>query len=108
MKTCIRWVLILGTLLWLAAPTHSQSLGNAGTVEGSVVDQSSAAIAKAEVKIHNAVSGYSQTVLSGPDGAFQLVNVPPSQYHVEIKASGFSVFSQEVTIRNSLPVRRLK
>jgi hypothetical protein len=104
-KTWIRLALISSALVWLAAPTRSQSLGNAGTVEGSVVDQSGAAIAKAELKIHNAVSGYSQTVLSGPDGAFQLVNIPPSQYHLEIKASGFSVFPQEVTIRNSLPVQ---
>jgi hypothetical protein len=91
--------------LWLAAPARSQSLGNAGTIGGSVADPSGAAIPKAEVNIHNAVSGYSQSVLSGPDGAFQLVNIPPSQYHLEINASGFSVFSQEVTIRNSLPVQ---
>jgi hypothetical protein len=104
-KTCIRWALIFSALLWLAAPTRSQSLGNAGTIEGSVIDQSGAAIAKAEINIHNTVSGYSQFVVTGPDGAFQLVNIPPSQYHLEVKASGFGVFSQEVTIRNSLPVQ---
>jgi hypothetical protein len=104
-KTCIRWAIIFVALLWLAAPTRSQSLGNAGTIEGSVVDQSGAAIAKAEVNIHNAVSGYSQSVLSGPDGTFQLVNIPPNQYHLEVKAPGFTMFSQEVTIRNSLPVQ---
>jgi hypothetical protein len=104
-KTCIRWALIFGALLWLAAPARSQSLGNAGTIEGSVVDQSGAAIGKAEVNLHNTVSGYSQSVLSGPDGAFKLVNIPPSQYHLEIKALRLGVFSQEVTIRNSLPVQ---
>jgi len=104
-KTCIRWTFIFGAILCLAAPTHTQSLGNAGTVEGSVVDQSGAAVTKAEVSIHNTVSGYSQSVLSRGDGTFQLVNIPPSQYHFEIKAQAFSVFSQEITIRNSLPVQ---
>ena len=104
MKNYIRWALIISTQFWFAAPARSQSLGNAGTVEGSVADQSGAAIAKAQVNIHNAVSGYSQSVLSRPDGTFQLLNIPPSQYHLEISASGFNAFSQEVTIRNSLPV----
>ena len=42
----------LSAILFLAAPTRSQSLGNAGTVEGFVADPSGAAIAKAEVNIH--------------------------------------------------------
>ena len=105
MKTCIRWAFILNALFWVATPTRSQSLGNAGTIEGSILDQSGAAISKAEVSIHNAVSGYSQSVVTGPEGAFQLVNIPPGPYHLEVKASGFSVLSQEVTIRNSLPVQ---
>jgi hypothetical protein len=88
-RTCIRWTFICSAILWLATPTHSQSLGSAGTVEGSVVDQSRAAVAKAEVNIYNAVSGYSQLVLSGPDGAFQLLNIRPDQYHLEIKALAF-------------------
>jgi hypothetical protein len=29
-KTCIRWAFILSAPFWLAAPTRSQSLGNAG------------------------------------------------------------------------------
>jgi hypothetical protein len=97
-KTCIRWTFILSAILCLAAPTRSQSLGNAGTVEGFVLDPSGAAIAKAEINIHNNVSGYSQSAIAGADGAFQLVNIPPNQYHLEINAPGFSAFSQEVRI----------
>ncbi|HWZ30714.1 MAG TPA: TonB-dependent receptor [Bryobacteraceae bacterium] len=105
MRTCIRFALVFGASLWLAAPTRSQSLGNTGTVEGSIFDPSGAAVAKADVNLHNPVSGYSQSAISGPDGGFQLSNIPPGQYHLEIKAEGFSAFSQEVTIRNSLAVQ---
>jgi len=82
-----------------------QSLGNAGTIEGTVLDQSSAAVAKAEVSVHNIVTGYSQTALSGTDGTFRLVNLPPNPYHLEIRASGFAVLSQEVEIRSAVPVQ---
>ena len=37
-------------------------------------------------------------------GAFRLVNIPPDPYHLEIKAANFAVFSQDVAIRNALPV----
>jgi hypothetical protein len=41
--------------------SFGQSLGNAGTVEGMVVDPSGSAVPKATITFRNAVSGYSQT-----------------------------------------------
>jgi hypothetical protein len=88
--------------------THSafaQSLGNAGTIEGTVLDPSSSAVTKAEVTIHNTITGYRQSTTSGPDGSFRLVNIPPNPYHLQINASGFASFSQDVDIRNAIPVQ---
>jgi len=82
-----------------------QSLGNAGTIEGVVLDPSGAAVARAVVSIHNPLSDYRQSTTTASDGSFRLVNIPPNQYHLEVRASGFAVFSQDVTIRNSLPVQ---
>jgi len=82
----------------------AQSLGNAGTIDGIVLDPSGAAIPKAEVLIHNAVTGYNQTTISGPDGSFHLTNVPLNPYHVEIRAAGFAPFSQNVDIKNAIPI----
>jgi hypothetical protein len=82
-----------------------QSLGNAGTINGTVIDPSGGVVAKAEVSVRNVVTGYTQSVVSGPDGSFRLVNLPPNPYHLEVKASGFSVFSQDVDIRNAIPVQ---
>jgi hypothetical protein len=86
-------------------PAFGQSLGNAGTIEGTVVDQSGAAIPKAEVRLTNAVSGYNQTTTTKTDGSFRLTNIPPNPYRLEVNAAGFDLSSQEVDIRNAVPIQ---
>jgi len=103
--------LVSATFVYLALFTSvaglisGQSLGNAGTIEGTVIDPSGAVVAKAQVSVHNAVTGYKQSVESGTDGTFRLGNLPPNPYHLEVKAAGFGVFSQDVDIRNAIPVQ---
>jgi len=94
-------------LVSLGTVSHvfAQSLGNAGTVEGTVVDPSGSAVPKAVVRVHNVLTNYQQSTTTGNDGAFRLSNIPPNPYHLEITASGFEVFAEDVTIRNSLPVQ---
>src|SRR5690242_21360293 len=99
--------LILG-FLWIilaALPSSAQSLGNAGTIEGTVVDPSGAVVVGADVTLHNRVTGYTQSVKSASDGSFKLLNIPPNPYHLEVKASGFSDYSQDVSIRSSVPIQ---
>jgi hypothetical protein len=84
---------------------HAQSLGNAGTIEGTVTDPSGASVPDAMVNITNAVSGYKQSVTTTMDGSFRLVNIPPNPYHLEITAAGFGPFSQDVNVRNAIPVQ---
>src|SRR4051812_15431817 len=97
-------VLFVLSLLISLGELRAQSLGNAGTVTGSVVDPSGAAVPGATVTAHNPVTGYTQTVASNATGNFRLVNLPPNAYHVEVKASGFAVFGQDISIRTSLPL----
>ncbi len=91
-------------LLVCAGFGYGQSLGNAGTINGSVTDPSGGVVAAAQVTLHNAISGYNQAVSSGADGVFRLVNIPPGAYHLEVNASGFTIFTHDVTIRNSVPI----
>ncbi|MDP9148062.1 MAG: TonB-dependent receptor, partial [Acidobacteriota bacterium] len=83
----------------------AQSLGNAGTIEGTVTDPSGGIVAKAQVTIRNAVTGYSQSTESASDGSFRLSNIPPNPYRLEVSAAGFSTFAQSVDIRNAIPVQ---
>ncbi|HLH41750.1 MAG TPA: carboxypeptidase regulatory-like domain-containing protein [Bryobacteraceae bacterium] len=94
-------------LLWLSLskPAPAQSLGNAGTIQGSVVDPSGAAIPGADVSIHNVATGYRQSVKADGAGAFRLVNLPPNSYHLEISAAGFATYSQDVDVKTSVPIQ---
>jgi hypothetical protein len=83
----------------------AQSLGNAGTIEGVVADPSGASVPKAKISIHNAVTGYNQTVASATDGTFRLTNIPSNPYHLDINAPGFASFSQDIDIKNSIPLQ---
>jgi hypothetical protein len=96
---------ILGVLiLTFTGSLVAQSLGNAGTIQGTVVDPSGAAIADAEVTVHNPVANYSQSATTDASGAFRLINIPPNSYHLDIKAAHFVVYSQDVAIRHAVPV----
>src|ERR1043165_2543257 len=94
------------SILFLAvSPTFSQSLGNAGTIEGTVIDPSGSVIPKARILLRNSVSGYQQSTSSAGDGTFRLSNIPPNPYHLEVTASGFAPFTQDVAIRSAVPIQ---
>jgi hypothetical protein len=92
-------------LFLLTVAAHAQSLGNAGTIEGTVVDPSAASVPKATITLTNAVTGYKQSVESDANGVFRLTNIPPNTYHLTATAPGFSSFAQDVPIRSSVPVQ---
>lgn len=92
-------------LALLRLPSGAQSLGNAGTIDGTVVDPSGASVPKAQISVHNPVTGYHQTVLSTADGSFRVTNLPPNPYHLEVTAPGFAPYTADVAIRNSLPIQ---
>ena len=97
-------VLGLSTLI-MARPVFGQSLGNAGTIQGNVFDPSGAVVAGATVTIRNPVSGYTQSATTTSDGSFRFNNIPPNPYHLEVTASGFTAFAQDVNVRNAIPVQ---
>jgi len=101
----VAWSLVAVLSLSIATHMSAQSLGNAGTIEGAVTDPSGGAVAKAQITLHNPVTGYSQSVESGRDGNFRLGNIPPNPYHLEVKAAGFNTFAQNLDVRNAIPVQ---
>jgi len=69
---------------------HAQT--SAGAISGVITDASGGVVANAEVKATNEATGQTWTVASSTSGEFQLLNLPPGSYAVEVSAPGFQVF----------------
>ncbi len=90
--------------IYLAALSPGQSLGSAGTVQGTVVDPSGAVVANASVTILNRVSNYRKSTTTDASGAFRFSSVPPNSYYLEADAPNFSRSAKHVEIRGAVPV----
>src|SRR5579864_2275852 len=77
--------------------------GNSGTVRGTVLDPSGAAITTATVEIDNPVSHYSEKAQADGQGKFELVNIPFNNYHLTATANGFQTLSQDIDVRSVIP-----
>lgn len=97
-------VLLVGIVV-LSYNALAQSLGNAGTIQGTVVDPSGAVVSGATVTITNPVTGYSNQTQSAGDGTFRFNNLPPNPYHLEVKSEKFSLHTERVEVSGSIPVQ---
>lgn len=77
---------------------------NSGTVSGAVTDPSGAVIAKASVRLRNAITGFERTVESDDAGAFRFNSVPTNHYRLSATAAGFTPDTTEIDVRNAIPV----
>ncbi len=106
MSMLCRSTLLVFSALGLGSFTgcYAQSgSGNAGTVRGTVLDPSGAAIANAVVEIQNPVSHYQQTVTTDTQGNYVLNNLPLNNYHMTANAAGFQTATRDVDVRSPLP-----
>lgn len=82
----------------------AQSMGTSGTVQGTVLDSTGAALPSAVVTLSNPITNYSKTVVTDPLGNFRFVNIPFNPYHVEVAHPGFTTVQQDISVRSSVPV----
>jgi hypothetical protein len=60
-----------------------------GSISGSVMDQSGAAVADAQVTLTNLGTTEKRTQTTGPDGLYSFVNLIPGRYRIEAEKTGF-------------------
>ena len=65
-----------------------------GTVDGTVMDPSGAAVAGADVTLTNIGTQEKHTQATGGTGAYQFVNVIPGNYRLDITKPGFKHFAR--------------
>src|SRR5689334_21504252 len=90
--------------LSLACPGHSQSVSSSGTIRGSVVDPTGAAVARASVRIQNPVTGYDQSATTDSKGTFEFPNIPYNNYHLTATAPGFQTTAEDTDVRSPVPL----
>src|SRR5271157_1872795 len=91
-----RWIAVATFVVSLALALPQCRLAQAqtstGAISGVVTDASGGVVANAEAKATNEATGQTWSAASGPSGEFQLQNLPPGSYAVEVSAAGFQVF----------------
>ncbi len=78
---------------------------NSGTISGSVSDVNSAVIPNARIIIKNAVTGFQKTATTDEQGEFVFSNVPLNNYQISVSANGFENASQNIVVRNGVPMQ---
>jgi hypothetical protein len=99
----LRSEVLAGAILAFGCGALSYGQSSSGTIRGTVLDPSGAAIGGATVEISNPVSHYQQSVKANAQGAFQFANIPYNNYHLTAGAAGFQSTAQDVDVRSAVP-----
>src|ERR1041384_4057701 len=75
---------------------------NTGTVTGVVKDEKGGLVPGASVKIVNVGTNAERTVTTTSDGLYEITQLVPGNYRLEIQATGFSKYVQEPVVVNVL------
>ena len=100
-STAILAVLIFFVLN--SASATAQSVAS-GTIEGTVTDSTGGVVVGATVDLRNPITGFHQTTTSDSAGAFRFTNIPFNPYHLQVTQQGFNPFSQDVSVRTTVPL----
>jgi hypothetical protein len=86
------------------SPAQGQGLGGAGTIQGIVKDPTGGVMQSVDVRISNAVSGFTRTSSTDMLGHFAFSNLPPNPYHISVEAQGFQILERDVDVRSAVPI----
>ncbi len=96
-------LMLLGVAVCLPAQLCAQSLGNAATLTGTVLDQTDAAVLGATVQVNNPRTGFEKKTKTDQNGAFRFYNIPQNSYHVQVTATGFHTHDEDVALHSAVP-----
>src|SRR5689334_11245487 len=60
-----------------------------GTIQGTITDESGAALANAQVTVRNLETGVERTTQTDSLGSYQVAALPVGVYRIEVQAQGF-------------------
>src|SRR5438067_5366420 len=98
--TLLRWIALV---LLTPSLVHAQ-VGGSGTIQGTVLDTSNAAVPGATVTATNIDTGIETIRQTTDAGVYSLTPLPPGQYRVTVALAGFQTFVRTGIIVDALSV----
>lgn len=101
-----RWFVVVSLMLLFVGLTATTSVfaqtSNTGTVTGVVQDEKGAVLPGASVKLVNLGTNAERTTVTSDSGSYEITQIVPGNYRLEIQATGFSKYVQEPVVVNVL------
>ena len=97
------------TLSWIAlfliaSSTAAAQVGGSGSIQGTVLDTSNAAVPGATVTATHVATGIATTRQTTNAGVYALTPLPPGEYRLTVSLDGFQTFVREGLIVDALSV----
>ncbi|HEY4048437.1 MAG TPA: carboxypeptidase-like regulatory domain-containing protein, partial [Acidobacteriaceae bacterium] len=92
------WFPILATVLFLGCCFPARGQSTFGSISGSVLDASGAALSSAQVTLTNTATGAKETFTTGADGLYSFVNLNPGTYVLDVEKTGFKHFKRDAVV----------
>src|SRR5437773_7029569 len=90
--------------LFSTAPAAPAQIGGGGSIQGTVLDGSGAAVPGATVTATNLATGVATTRVTTQAGVYALSPLPAGEYRVDVTLDGFRPFKQEKIVVDALGV----
>src|SRR5580765_8958648 len=100
----IRVATLWTTLLLLIPAVSNAQVGGSGSIQGTVLDTSNAAVPGATVTATNVATGIATVRQTTTAGVYALTPLPPGEYRVTVTLDGFQTFVREHVVVDALSV----
>jgi hypothetical protein len=93
------------SILFLSFCVLLRAQSNLATVTGEISDPAGNAVPAADVKMRSSETGAVRTVITGPNGIFEIPGLTPGEYQFEIQAKGFATATHTALLEVGQTVR---
>ena len=97
-RSCISGVLVSALLLLSSMPAHAQV--DRATLSGIVKDSDGAGVPGATIVVTNLGTDVETRQQTGDGGGYQIGNLIPGRYRVEVELTGFKKVAREIELRD--------
>lgn len=93
-RQMVRWILLLTVaMLQLAQPQSTTADELYARIRGTVTDKTGATVPEVQITATNTGTHLAKSAVSGPDGGFEILDLPVGTYQVTATKENFKTFS---------------